>query len=872
MSVIKIPQMSLVVLIGISGSGKSSFAARHFLPTEVISSDFCRALVSDDENDQAATGDAFDVLHFIAGKRLAAGRLTVVDATSVQPGARKPLVALARQHHVLAVAIVLDVPEQVCAQRNAARPDRAFGRHVLRQQHDQLRRSLRGLRKEGFHRVRVLSGADEISDAVFEREPLWNDRRAEHGPFDIIGDVHGCFDELAGLLAALGYIIEPDGSSARHPAGRTALFVGDLVDRGPATPAVLRLVMGMTAAGTGMSVAGNHEAKLLRALRGRNVTISHGLAESLAQLAAEPDEFREQAATFMDSLLGHVVLDDGKLVVAHAGLPEQMQGRASAAVRSFALYGDTTGETDEYGLPVRYPWAQDYRGKAMVVYGHTPVLDAGWVNGTICIDTGCVFGGQLTALRYPERELVSVPARAVHYEPARPLANATVQGAAADPGTGGGPGPAGSAGPASPAGDAGREPADLDLADVAGRRIIETRLSGRSVTIREENTAAALEVMSRFAIDPRWLVYLPPTMAPTATTARPGLLEHPQEAFSAYRAAGVTEVVCEEKHMGSRAVVLACRDESVPQHRFGIGGPAQGVIYTRTGRSFFADAATEQELLRRVNAAITAAGLWDELGTDWLALDCELLPWSAKAGQLLRGQYAAVGAAATAALAAEAGELGQAAARGIDVGDLLSQGTQRAVMAGQFVDAYRPYCWPVNSVDDLRLAPFQLLAGEGSVHARRDHHWHLELAGRLCDLAPGTLRPTRSITVCPGDAASEQAGTDWWQELTAAGGEGMVVKPAAGVHLGPRGLAQPGIKCRGREYLRIIYGPEYTAEHNLSRLRSRGLGHKQSLALREFSLGIEALERFVAGEPLYRVHECVFGVLALESEPVDPRL
>ncbi|HMH90571.1 MAG TPA: metallophosphoesterase, partial [Streptosporangiaceae bacterium] len=236
----------------------------------------------------------------------------------------------------------------------------------------------------------------------------------------MIGDVHGCFDELTDLLGTLGYQVAPDGTSAVHRDGRTAVFVGDLVDRGPATPAVLRLVMGMTAAGSARSVAGNHEVKLVRALRGRDVTVSHGLAQSLAQLSAEPDEFTGQATAFMDQLLGHLVLDDGRLVVAHAGLPEAMHGRASAAVRSFALYGDTSGETDEFGLPVRYPWAQDYRGRAMVAYGHTPVPAAEWVNGTVCLDTGCVFGGRLTALRYPEREIVSVPARQVYFEPVRP--------------------------------------------------------------------------------------------------------------------------------------------------------------------------------------------------------------------------------------------------------------------------------------------------------------------------------------------------------------------------------------------------------------------------------------------------------------------
>jgi protein phosphatase len=592
-------------------------------------------------------------------------------------------------------------------------------------------------------------------------------------------------------------------------------------------------------------VAGTPSTKLVRALRGRDVTVSHGLAQSLAQLAAEPGEFTGQATAFMDQLLGHVVLDDGRLVVAHAGLPESMHGRASAAVRSFALYGDTSGETDEFGLPVRYPWAQDYRGRAMVAYGHTPVPAAEWVNGTICLDTGCVFGGRLTALRYPEREIVSVPARQVYFEPVRPLG--------------------------LPAAVPAREAAELNITDVLGKRIVSTRLTGQTVTIREENALAALEVMSRFALDPRWLVYLPPTMSPTAAAGSGALLEHPRDAFAAYRSAGVAQVVAQEKHMGSRAVVIVCRDPEVGARQFGVAG--SGVIYTRTGRAFFADPAVADEVLDRVRAAVGAAGLWAELDTDWLVLDAELLPWSAKAVELLRGQYAPVAAAATTALDAAAGLLAAAAARGVDgTGELLAGVLDRRALAGRFADAYRRYCWPVESVADLRLAPFQVLAGAGRVHALRPHAWHLDVLGRLCAADPGFFRVTRTITVTLADPASEAAATDWWLELTAGGGEGMVVKPAEASRRGPRGIAQPGIKCRGPEYLRIIYGPEYSIPAHLARLRVRNVGRKRALALREFALGIEALERFVAAEPLYRVHECVFGVLALESEPVDPRL
>ena len=624
----RLPELSLVVLVGVSGSGKSTFARQHFGRFEVISSDFCRGLVADDENDQAATREAFDVLGYIAGKRLAAGRLTVIDATNVQADARKPLIELARAHDVLPVAIVLDVPEKICLERNALRSDRSFGSQVIHRQREQLRRSLRSLSREGFRTVHVLRGADEVAEASLIRHRLLTDHTDRTGPFDVIGDVHGCRAELEALLDRLGYQITRDAAGrpagAVPPAGRTAVFLGDLVDRGPDSPGVLRLVMGMVAAGQALAVPGNHENKLVRALSGRSVQVSHGLAETLSQLAAEDEEFRRQVGEFCRGLVSHLTLDGGRLVVAHAGLKEAYHGRASGRVRSFALYGDTTGETDEYGLPVRYPWAADYRGRAMVLYGHTPVPEPEWLNNTLCLDTGCVFGGRLTALRYPEREIVSVPAERVWYEPAKPLA---------------------------PAAAPERDPGVLHISDVLGKRVIETRTSGR-ITVREENAAGALEVMSRFAIDPRWLLYLPPTMAPCATSAEPGLLEHPADAFAAYAADGIAEVICEEKHMGSRAMVLACRDDPPAgdaARRFGAAGDQPGAVYTRTGRPFFA-ADRAAELLGVVRAAVAAAGLWEELDTSWLLLDCELMPWSVKAEQLLKQQYAAVGAAARAAL------------------------------------------------------------------------------------------------------------------------------------------------------------------------------------------------------------------------------
>jgi protein phosphatase len=912
MNTLRLPEMGLVLLVGVSGSGKSYFARKHFKPSQVVSSDYCRAVVSDDENDQAATGDAFDLLHHIVRIRLRRGLLTVVDATNVQPRSRQQLIEIAKAHDVLSMAIVFDVPEAVAVARNAARPDRDLPPHVVPRQRRELRRGLRGLRRE-FKRVYVLSAQEEIDAATITYEKSWNDRRDLAGPFDIIGDVHGCRVELEELLTDLGYELSRDPlgrpSGARHPAGRTALFVGDLVDRGPDTPGVLRLVMGMVADGTALCVSGNHEAKLVRALRGRKVQVTHGLAESLAQLENEEPEFTAAALRFMDGLISHYVLDGGKLVIAHAGLKESYQGRASGRVRSFALYGDTTGETDEYGLPVRYPWANDYRGQAMVVYGHTPIPEPEWVNNTICLDTGCVFGGSLTALRYPERELVARKAHQVWYEPTRPLAAAPVAAArAAD---------------------------QLKIDDVLGEGGVRTELLGR-IAVRPENAAAALEVMSRFAVDPRWLVYLPPTMAPTPTSALDDFLEHPAEAFASYAELGVRTVVCEEKHMGSRAVAVVCRDAETAARRFGVQDGPAGAVYTRTGRSFFQDPALTEALLARIRTAAKTAGLWAELDTDWLVLDCELLPWSAKAMELVRVQYAATGAAARAALPAAAHALEAAAARGLEVADLRDRITRRTANAELFRDAYARYCWPVDGLDGIRLAPFQVLAAEGATLATaRDHLWHLSIAHRLATADPTGLITTtahRVVTLTPpenpptartvgadpstvgtdlrsgsadrraggadpgtagadsrtagtdlrtagadyapgGGASDAEAATSWWLELTGGGGEGMVVKPLGvpeGVTGRARRLEQPGVKVRGREYLRIIYGPDYLEQ--LGRLKERSLGRKRSLAMREYALGVTALDRLTAGEPLWRIHQAVFAVLALESEPVDPRL
>lgn len=885
---IRIPKTALVLLVGASGSGKSSFAKKHFAQYEIVSSDACRGIVSNDENNQAASNDAFELFYYIISMRLKKGLLTVADATNIQPDARKKLISIARSFHVLPVAIVFDMPQELCETRNQQRTDRNVPPHVIRRQLQDLKRSLRSIKKEGFKKLYTFRSEEEADNVpAIVREKLYNDKAELHGPFDIIGDVHGCYEELIELLQKLRYIIEEtadDGTNyglkVSHPENRTVIFLGDLIDRGPASPAVLKLVMSMVRSGTALCVPGNHDMKFHKKLTGKAVQEKHGLAETLRQLEGEPDAFKNDVKEFLYGLVSHYVLDAGKLVVAHAGLKEEMQGRGSGAVRSFCLYGETTGETDEFGLPVRYNWAAEYRGRAKVVYGHTPVPSAQWLNNTIDIDTGCVFGGSLTALRYPEEELVSVPAYTMYCEPVKPLeaeccgtGSAPIHEAAATTAMNRVE-PASSNTAHNTIMSLQQQDDDvLDIEDVTGRRIVQTRLK-HNILIRQENSIAALEAVSRFAVNPKWLIYLPPTMSPCETSTLDGFLEYPAEAIGYYKNRGVQAVVCEEKHMGSRAVLVICKDEQTAAHRFGITGEGFGICYTRTGRNFFNEPETEHAFLTRVRDGLTRSGFWEKHQTDWVCLDAELMPWSVKAQSLIQAQYAATGSAALNALAEAEAVLRLTAQRGIEgAREMLHTFAEKKQAAEKFVSAYRAYCWEVTGIDDYKLAPFHILATEGAVHADKTHQWHMEQIAEICR-ADSTLFKLTPYKIVHLDNEAEIAdAVTWWLELTGKGGEGMVVKPNHFTAYGTDGtLLQPAVKCRGKEYLRIIYGPEYCKPENLTRLKKRGLAKKRSLALREFALGIEALERFVRKEPLRRIHESAFGVLAMESEPTDPRL
>ena len=607
------------MLVGVSGSGKSTFAAPALQADRGASPrDFCRGLVADDENDQsrhAATPSTCCTTSPASGCGRAGSPSSTPPTCSrdararagrAGPGARR---AAGRDRARRARGGLRR------AQRG--RPDRDFGRRVV------IRASARDLRRVAAAAWRARASARCTSCAASRRStrarssyekavqrparphrPVRHHRRRARLPRRA-GD------------AARRARLRVDATT--RPAGRRRPPRGPYrgLRRRPGRPRPGHARRAAPGDGHGRGRAprcacpATTRTSWPRTCKGRKVTVTHGLAE-IARPAGRRAARSSRAGygRSCDGLVSHYVLDGGRLVVAHAGLKEAYHGRASGRVRSFALYGDTTGETDEYGLPVRYPWAEDYRGRAMVVYGHTPVPEPEWVNNTICLDTGCVFGGRLTALRYPERELVAVPAEQVWYEPV----------AAA-----GGRGARRPRRPAARPRRRARAPASSRPGTAAGS------------PSAEENAAAALEVMSRFAVDPRWLlvpaadhgaVARPPRSTATWST-------RPRRSPTTARPAS-SEVVCEEKHMGSRAVALVCRDAGGGARRGSASPTARRAPSTPAPAGRSSTTAADRGAAGPAARRRRAAGLWDELDTDWLLLDAELLPWSAKAGELMR--------------------------------------------------------------------------------------------------------------------------------------------------------------------------------------------------------------------------------------------
>lgn len=836
-NIIALPDPSLVLVLGARGSGKTTFVRRFFDPSEIVSLDECRRRVGD--TGEGPSNDALELFQTIVQNRLHSGKMVVIDGDHGNADLRRSLTTLAKRHHLFPIAIALKLDERICVERNASRSDGAVSPYDVKRGAEAVRKFVESSVREGVREVHVLDSPEAVDKAVITRRKLWTDKRDDSGPFDIIGDVHGCAGELEALLELLGYKVTWNeahlhGVQVVPPEGRRVIFLGDLIDRGPRIVDSLRLAMSMVGSGAAICVPGNHEVKLLRKLRGKTVSITHGLAETLAEFEKMPPSFHEEVATFIDKLVGHYVLDEGRLCVVHAGIKHNMQGRSSSAAREFGLYGDTTGETDEYGLPVRHEWANEYHGKAAVVYGHTPMLTAEWLNNTICIDTGCVFGGALTALRYPERDIISVPAAKRYFEPKKPLVARLSQSGTTD-----------------------EIPPDqcvmLDPLRAGG--VIKTRFRHDIAIPEEPQILAAVESLSRFGVNPRWLVYGPSSPSPVDPNNNPGVLEHPEDAFAYYRRQGIDQLVCQEVLSGIPAVVIVCRNESTARTVFGTTDGRSGIVYSGSGRNIFSDRNAEDTWMEQCRAAAEKAKLFEING-----------PFLVFEATLLVAPPAPVETREEITFDAMQEVISCAAVRGIDMGTLATRIENRRQGLAERTKALARRVQVHADMNAPRLSPVRMIATRELSWFDKPYAEHKTTLEQFDQADESLLFQRRSFEVRLDIEADVDRALNTWEKWVVDGRDGLIVRPNFFRRNTRPGFVLPALECRSPETLRLLYGPEYDLAENLERLRRRSLSSLRYRAIQQFVLGMESVARFVEQEPLSRIHACFCVALALDGQ------
>ncbi|MCP2036431.1 polynucleotide kinase-phosphatase [Planomicrobium sp. HSC-17F08] len=861
---IGLPHGGIVLLVGPSNSGKTTLLRKlvdqkEILPSEIISSDDFRMLVSDKDfidwrnrpQDEAAalmdeyqeiSTEAFEMMDALIEARCRLNKLVLVDATHLWEDDRKRFISLAQKNHVPITALVFDIPERVLLERDELR-DQPRGKKRIKQQSQVFRNEKRFIKKEGFASVYTIK---ETEGLEFFRHVNPLDIELQDG-IDVIGDIHGCFAEFIELLEKLGYQENPEGLYV-HPFGRRFLSVGDVMSRGPQSLETMQFFYKHVKEGLAYMVDSNHGWKIARWLDGRQVVLSHGdenVEEEFIQYEKEVGsektaELKQQFKEFLLNAPSHYVIHKNGvpvLAAAHAGIKDAFIGKQSQAISDFCRYGDTGG-FNEKGKPVRKDWTVSRSRNLLIVWGHDPKPKPLLINNTINIDQGAVFGGELTAYRYPERDFVSVKAKDVYTGTAdNPLME--------------------------------WEKNRLNPPNIGkfihGYSVLTEDIG--EVKVPSDIVKPAIDAVSHFTVPIEQLVYIPPTMSPTPKpSSLAGYLEHPKEAIDYYRSHGIQRLVAEKKHMGSRAILFLFKDTDAAKKHTGIA--SLGTIYTRTGKRFF-DRETEAKMVRQLNNELVRINYFEQHETDYVLLDAEIMPWNLKAKELISSQYAHVSENALVDREMLKSKLEEAAKDNEELAGWLKEYEGKLANAQTFNEVFQKYCWNVESTESIQIAPFHVLAHSKQTFFDQPHTWHMEMNRMLAGQSDLFVETEFKLI---SDEASEQEVVQWWQEMTEDGHEGIIIKPEFYIPKNKGKLLQPAIKVRGQKYLSIIYGMDYLEEKNLARLKNRNTGKKQKLALKEFALGIEGLTRFVGGESIERVHECVLGTLAMESDPVDPRL
>ncbi|MDM5333780.1 polynucleotide kinase-phosphatase [Ureibacillus composti] len=862
---IVLPLAGIVLLVGPSNSGKSTFLKHlvdqgKLLPSEIVSSDECRVLVGDTEfidwhrrnkveadalydQYQTISAEAFSLMDSLIETRCRLNKLTCIDATHLYPDDRKKYINIAKKHHVPIVSIVLDIDQSELLERDKTR-ENPRGNKRIKQQVQQFKKEKRFIKKEGYLATYFISETKDIEVIRRTNHPLELD--VSNG-IDIIGDIHGCFDEMIQLLEKLGYEKNAEQYYV-HSMGRKFLSLGDIMSRGPKSLQTMEFFMRHIKEGLAYMIDSNHGWKIARWLDGKKVTLSHGdelVEEEFIQYEAQhgkeaTEHFKQELKQLLLKAPSHYVLtknDVPTLVCTHAGIKDEFIGKESHDISDFCRYGDSDG-LDETGRPVRKDWTIHHKTSSTIVWGHDPKPKPLVINNTINIDQGVVFGGELTAFRYPEKEFVSVQAEKDYSDGKHnPLVEFKKK--------------------------------RLNPPNIAkyinGYKVLTDALG--EIHIPKEYALASIDTVSHYTVPIEELVYIPPTMSPTpAPSSLEDYLEHPKEAIQYYRSMGIERMVAEKKHMGSRGILLLFKDEEAG-HKY-VGRKTLGVIYTRTGRRFF-DEETEGEILSRMINGLKASDYFTKYETEFVLIDAEIMPWNLKAKELISSQYAHVAENAILDRTLLKNKLESIGDKHADLEKWLEEYDEKLTNAYVFKEVFQKYCWEINEINQIQIAPFHILAHSNETFFHKPHTWHMEMNKEFARME--TLFVETEYMVID-DEASEEEVIHWWETITSDGHEGIVIKPETFISTSKGKLVQPAIKVRGRKYLHIIYGMDYLDPENLKRLKQRNIGKKQKLALKEFSLGVEGIQRFVNGESIERVHECVLGTLAMESDPVDPRM
>ncbi|MDQ0269625.1 polynucleotide kinase-phosphatase [Cytobacillus purgationiresistens] len=863
---ITLPYTGIVLVIGPSGSGKTTLLTKLveegiIESTEITSSDAYRLAVGDtdfiswnqhppDEADvlfhqyKNLAEEAFRMMDANIEARCRLNKTTFVDATHLQGEERNKYINLGHKYHLPVTAIVMDAKEETVLQRDLLRKQ-PRGKRRIKQQFQTFKKERKSLKKEGFSRVYFIN-EQEAENLQMSRNnhPLL----IETGPgIDIIGDVHGCFAELMLLLEKLGYEKNDEGFYV-HPFGRKFLSLGDIMSRGPSSLKTIQFFIKHVQNGFAYMIDSNHGWKIARWLDGRDVSLKHGdekTAEEINRWLAELDEIhRESEKTKMREFLlnvpsHYIVIKNGipVLVCTHAGIKDEFIGKQSKVISDFCRFGDTDG-FDENNQPIRKDWFTHHRNGQLIVWGHDPKPQPLLVNNTINIDQGVVFGGKLTAYRFPEKTFTSIHALEDYAgEDQNPLIEWKAK--------------------------------RLDPPNIGnfidGFKVL-TENHGE-VRIHADYVKPAIDLISTSTIPIEQLVYLPPTMSPVPIASKlEDYLEHPKEAIDYYRANGIPSLIAEKKHMGSRAVIFLFRNKEEGRKYTGI--ESLGTIYTRTGRRFF-DKGTEENIVKQLNHDLHASNYFNQYGTDFVLLDAEIMPWNLKAKDLIKNQYEYVAHHALLDREMLQKKLSSALEYNSELQLWSKENEIKLSNARTFEQVFQKYCWEVKDTNSIQIAPFHILAHSHETLFHKSHQWHMEMNQQLASLSDLFVKTEYKLI---DNESTEEEVIRWWEEMTRDGHEGIVIKPSDYIAKNKNKLIQPAIKVRGRKYLHIIYGMDYLLPENLQRLKERNTGKKQKLALNEFSLGIEGLNRFIAGESIERVHECVLGVLAMESDRIDPRL